>query len=60
MERSLVNNLKSMRKVAKHKECRICLEDNEEQSKLVLPCKCTGSMESAHQHCLIEWIKRRV
>ena len=27
---------------------------------MITPCKCTGSIEYAHEHCMIEWIKRRL
>ena len=27
---------------------------------MVIPCQCTGSIEFAHEHCMKEWIKRRV
>jgi E3 ubiquitin-protein ligase DOA10 len=59
MERHLVGKIREMRGT-KGMECRICLEDNEEESKLIVPCKCTGSVEATHEHCLKEWIKRRV
>ena len=37
--------------------CRICHESSEETSKLLKPCKCNGSMEFVHFHCLKEWIE---
>ena len=39
------------------KICRICYEDNEDVSKLLSPCACSGSMEYIHKHCLIKWIE---
>ena len=27
---------------------------------MVIPCRCTGSIEYAHEHCMKEWVKRRV
>lgn len=59
IEQILVSQLRASRK-KQEKECRICLEEDEETSKLIIPCKCTGSIEYTHEHCLIEWIKRRV
>ncbi|OWF44942.1 E3 ubiquitin-protein ligase MARCH1-like isoform X1 [Mizuhopecten yessoensis] len=40
--------------------CRICqcdILDQEEDSPLVAPCLCSGSMKYVHQACLQKWIK---
>lgn len=31
------------------KECRICLEGQENGNRLITPCFCTGSVEFAHE-----------
>tara|TARA_B100001063_G_scaffold246858_1_gene288108 strand:+ start:502 stop:1437 length:936 start_codon:yes stop_codon:yes gene_type:complete len=41
------------------KICRICYDDNEDVSKLLSPCACSGSMEYIHKHCLIKWIETK-
>ena len=38
--------------------CRICLQ-SENQSELINPCKCKGSMEYVHRECLCHWIESR-
>ena len=40
------------------KSCRICFEQeqNEEIGKLIIPCRCTGSMKWIHDECLKTWI----
>lgn len=37
--------------------CRICLERDETESKLLKACNCTGSQELVHYHCLKSWIE---
>ena len=37
------------------KECRICLEDEEDDSKLIIPCKCKGTHKYVHKYCLHKW-----
>lgn len=37
--------------------CRICLERDENESKLLRACNCTGSQELVHYHCLKAWIE---
>ena len=37
--------------------CRVCMELLEETSKLISPCKCSGSQQFIHFHCLKEWIE---
>jgi len=37
--------------------CRICMEDSEETSPLIMPCVCSGSLKYVHFHCLKEWIE---
>jgi hypothetical protein len=60
VESMIVQELRQIRKTTRHKECRICLESEEETSKIITPCRCTGSIEYAHEHCMVEWIKRRL
>ncbi|XP_030643022.1 membrane associated ring-CH-type finger 4b [Chanos chanos] len=38
--------------------CRICFQ-GPEQGELLSPCRCSGSVRSTHQHCLIKWISER-
>jgi len=38
--------------------CRICGSD-EEQSLLIAPCDCSGSLRLVHTHCLQRWILSR-
>jgi hypothetical protein len=38
--------------------CRICLESDENVSKLFTPCRCSGSIYRVHEHCLNEWISK--
>jgi E3 ubiquitin-protein ligase DOA10 len=36
--------------------CRICLEtDDDDETVLICPCDCTGSMGHVHVHCLNAW-----
>ncbi|XP_033103110.1 E3 ubiquitin-protein ligase MARCH8-like [Anneissia japonica] len=37
--------------------CRICHCGSEEDSPLIMPCICSGSLKFVHQHCLHQWIK---
>ena len=38
--------------------CRICLEteENDTLGRLIVPCRCTGSMKLIHDECLKTWI----
>jgi len=36
--------------------CRICFEESEEDSPLIIPCKCSGSIQYIHEGCLNQWI----
>lgn len=36
--------------------CRICY-GNEEEERLVAPCKCAGSVQFMHQSCLMTWLQ---
>uniref|UniRef100_A0A671PEU5 RING-type E3 ubiquitin transferase n=1 Tax=Sinocyclocheilus anshuiensis TaxID=1608454 RepID=A0A671PEU5_9TELE len=38
--------------------CRICFQ-GPEQGELLSPCRCSGSIRSTHQPCLIKWISER-
>jgi len=44
-----------------HKECRICLdnEDDTEVNPFIAPCKCTGSVKFVHEKCYRKWIERQ-
>ncbi|XP_015199957.1 E3 ubiquitin-protein ligase MARCHF1 isoform X2 [Lepisosteus oculatus] len=37
--------------------CRICHCEGDEDSPLITPCRCTGSLRFVHQACLHQWIK---
>ncbi|XP_058507104.1 E3 ubiquitin-protein ligase MARCH8 isoform X2 [Solea solea] len=37
--------------------CRICHCEGDEESPLITPCHCTGSLRFVHQACLQQWIK---
>ncbi|XP_055986399.1 E3 ubiquitin-protein ligase MARCHF8 isoform X1 [Sorex fumeus] len=37
--------------------CRICHCEGDEESPLITPCHCTGSLHFVHQTCLQQWIK---
>nr|XP_054606089.1 E3 ubiquitin-protein ligase MARCH8 isoform X2 [Nothobranchius furzeri] len=37
--------------------CRICHCEGDEESPLITPCHCTGSLRFVHQTCLQQWIK---
>uniref|UniRef100_A0A8C7X4U1 RING-type E3 ubiquitin transferase n=1 Tax=Oryzias sinensis TaxID=183150 RepID=A0A8C7X4U1_9TELE len=37
--------------------CRICHCEGDEESPLITPCHCTGSLRFVHQGCLQQWIK---
>jgi hypothetical protein len=39
------------------KRCRICYETGENESQLLTPCACNGSIAYIHEHCLKTWIK---
>ena len=41
--------------------CRVCLESeqNDEIGKLIIPCRCAGSMKWIHDECLKTWIVSR-
>jgi len=39
------------------KICRICYETDENESILISPCACSGTMAYIHDHCLKKWIK---
>ena len=45
----------------KNKVCRICYieEENDEETQLVQPCICSGSMKYIHLSCLKQWIGTR-
>lgn len=36
--------------------CRICFEESEEDSPLIVPCRCSGSIQHIHEGCLNQWI----
>ncbi|XP_068831681.1 E3 ubiquitin-protein ligase MARCHF1 isoform X2 [Capricornis sumatraensis] len=37
--------------------CRICHCEGDEESPLITPCRCTGTLRFVHQACLHQWIK---
>ena len=37
--------------------CRICLDHFKENSNLIAPCHCTGTMKYVHNTCLKTWIE---
>uniref|UniRef100_A0A8C3WS66 RING-type E3 ubiquitin transferase n=1 Tax=Catagonus wagneri TaxID=51154 RepID=A0A8C3WS66_9CETA len=37
--------------------CRICHCEGDEDSPLITPCRCTGTLRFVHQACLHQWIK---
>ncbi|XP_062374955.1 E3 ubiquitin-protein ligase MARCH8 isoform X1 [Sardina pilchardus] len=37
--------------------CRICHCEGDDESPLITPCHCTGSLRFVHQTCLQQWIK---
>uniref|UniRef100_A0A3Q3WG65 RING-type E3 ubiquitin transferase n=1 Tax=Mola mola TaxID=94237 RepID=A0A3Q3WG65_MOLML len=37
--------------------CRICHCEEDDESPLITPCHCTGSLRFVHQSCLQQWIK---
>ncbi|KAM9618195.1 E3 ubiquitin-protein ligase MARCHF8 isoform 1-T1 [Trichechus inunguis] len=37
--------------------CRICHCEGDDDSPLITPCHCTGSLHFVHQACLQQWIK---
>ncbi|XP_042791075.1 E3 ubiquitin-protein ligase MARCHF1 isoform X3 [Panthera leo] len=37
--------------------CRICHCEGDEESPLITPCRCTGTLRFVHQSCLHQWIK---
>ncbi|XP_011894125.1 PREDICTED: E3 ubiquitin-protein ligase MARCH8 isoform X2 [Cercocebus atys] len=37
--------------------CRICHCEEDDESPLITPCHCTGSLHFVHQACLQQWIK---
>ncbi|XP_037659604.1 E3 ubiquitin-protein ligase MARCHF8 isoform X2 [Choloepus didactylus] len=37
--------------------CRICHCEGDDESPLITPCRCSGSLHFVHQACLQQWIK---
>ncbi|XP_012513863.1 PREDICTED: E3 ubiquitin-protein ligase MARCH8 isoform X1 [Propithecus coquereli] len=37
--------------------CRICHCEGDDESPLITPCRCTGSLHFVHRTCLQQWIK---
>lgn len=37
--------------------CRVCMESSEETTKLISPCKCSGTQQFIHFNCLKKWIE---
>jgi RING-variant domain len=40
--------------IAEEKTCRICLEDDEQET-MIAPCRCKGGSKWVHRDCLDEW-----
>uniref|UniRef100_A0A183CFT6 RING-CH-type domain-containing protein n=1 Tax=Globodera pallida TaxID=36090 RepID=A0A183CFT6_GLOPA len=40
------------------RQCRICLLDTDTHRRpLITPCRCAGSVQHVHRHCLAHWIE---
>ncbi|KAL3113119.1 hypothetical protein niasHT_017198 [Heterodera trifolii] len=40
------------------RQCRICLLDTDTRCRpLITPCRCAGSVQHVHRHCLAHWIE---
>ena len=37
------------------KQCRICIEENEDINDLISPCQCNGTQKYVHSKCLERW-----
>ena len=42
------------------KQCRICLEENEDLDNLFSPCSCTGTQKFVHKKCLERWRQENI
>jgi hypothetical protein len=42
---------------AEEEECRICRGEGTEETPLLRPCKCAGSMRWVHSACLMQWLQ---
>jgi hypothetical protein len=49
------NILNDMENCDEFKECRICLDDEKDDNKLIVPCKCKGTQKYVHIKCLQTW-----
>ena len=49
------NTLNDMEKSCEFKECRICLDEEKDDNKLIIPCKCKGTQKYVHIKCLQTW-----
>lgn len=38
-------------------QCRYCLDDNNDEFELIMPCNCTTPV---HKECLIRWVSQRL
>lgn len=36
-------------------ECRICFDEDEDDTNMIVPCKCKGSSKYIHRQCLDTW-----
>ena len=62
MFKRLLNNLSLNNEVDRNSiiTCRICMMDeNKNNSKMICPCKCNGSIRFVHPECLDNWINSR-
>ena len=37
------------------KQCRICLDEDENIEDLIVPCQCDGTQKYVHRKCLERW-----
>ncbi|KAK3584967.1 hypothetical protein CHS0354_009656 [Potamilus streckersoni] len=40
-------------------QCKYCSEESKDKGSLIVPCRCSGSLEHVHQDCLKNWIRVR-
>ena len=54
------NNLrKSKTAQGQKKSCRICFGEDENESPLINPCRCSGGVKYVHLSCLQHWLKTK-
>lgn len=61
INRGIANPIETKGKKKKVNTCRICYCDEfEDESPLIAPCNCSGTMKYIHFGCLQKWLKSRV